>query len=457
MYHEIAKAKQRKRDRRIRIIVFFLAALAILGGFACRQYMLAKEYKMRLDQNYQRSITDLGGHINKISTTLNKGRLSGSAAQSARLAADLWRETSAAKIDLSLLPFDSVNLSSTTKFLSQCGDYAMAMSRKLSNNETLTEEELKNLDTLYQYSVKLKDQVEKLADLLEKGGIPIQEAAKLISDENVKGGEKINSISGGFKDLEDSFGEFPTLIYDGPFSDEFIEKEPVMTKDAKEIGKEEARKKAAEFFGTDNSSIRESNSEEGRMPSYSFETGTKHLCITKNGGFLSYMIDSREIGEPAIAARDAFAKAREYLNKLGLEDMAESYYEIRGNIMTINYAYYKDEIIYYTDLIKIEAAMDNGEIVGYNARGYLTNHIERELPVPAISREEAAAKVNQNLSVENVQLAVIPSGGGRDVFTYEFNCTSADGQTFLVYINAETGAEEQILVLLNTADGVLTM
>jgi uncharacterized membrane protein YkoI len=42
-------------------------------------------------------------------------------------------------------------------------------------------------------------------------------------------------------------------------------------------------------------------------------------------------------------------------------------------------------------------------------------------------------------------------------FCYEFKCTAPDGQQVLVYINAYTGREEQILLLEINRNGTLTV
>ena len=52
-------------------------------------------------------------------------------------------------------------------------------------------------------------------------------------------------------------------------------------------------------------------------------------------------------------------------------------------------------------------------------------------------------------------LAIIPTEWKTEIFCYEFKGKINDTE-FLVYINAETGKEENILVIIDTANGVLT-
>ena len=136
--------------------------------------------------------------------------------------------------------------------------------------------------------------------------------------------------------------------------------------------------------------------------------------------------------------------------------MKETYYLAENGILTINYAYVQQDIIMYPDLIKIKVALDDGEILGIETTGYLSNHEERNLRTAKITKEEAKKKLNKNLNIMSEKMAVIPTEYKTEIFCYEFK-GKIDDREFIVYINAETGEEEDILVIYNTPNGVLTM
>lgn len=73
-----------------------------------------------------------------------------------------------------------------------------------------------------------------------------------------------------------------------------------------------------------------------------------------------------------------------------------------------------------------------------------------------VSKEEAKAKINKNLQIENERLAIIPTEFQTEIMCWEFK-GRVDDREFLVYINVETGKEEDILVILNSDEGTLTM
>ena len=117
--------------------------------------------------------------------------------------------------------------------------------------------------------------------------------------------------------------------------------------------------------------------------------------------------------------------------------MKETYFLKESNIVTINYAYEENGVLIYPDLIKVKVAMDNGEILGMEALGYLNAHTNREFTKNIINSEEAKAKLSDNITIENERMAVIPLDDKTEKYCYEFKGKVEDKQ-FLVYINAET-------------------
>ena len=90
--------------------------------------------------------------------------------------------------------------------------------------------------------------------------------------------------------------------------------------------------------------------------------------------------------------------------------MKETYYMNNNNILTINYAYAKDDIIVYPDLIKVKVALDNCEILGVETINYLNSHKEnREIPKEYMTKEQAVESINSNLTVKGINLAIIPT------------------------------------------------
>ncbi len=437
----------------VRLVTLVLALILALGALNIVQASRVKRYETAISNDNQRSFMELVSMISSISTALDKGVYATSPSQLALLSATLWRECEAAKTSLAALPVSGEPLERLYRFLSQAGDYAMTMSKKVSNGGKLSEEEQKNMLALAEYSHKLGEQVAALERDVTVGGL------KINAPESVVDGDA-PSFSDGFNEMEQSFESYPRLIYDGPFSDNMLEREPLMTENKPEISAEKALETACKMTRRTKGELTAGRDEDSSMPCFTFSGGDESCrftaAVSRFGGYPVYYLCSREVGEETIERAAAVKRAREYLEKLGYGSLADSYYETSSGVCTVNFAHEQDGVICYPDLIKVRVALDNGEILGFDARSYLTNHRERALTAPAIEREEAAKGLSGLLTAEDCRLAVIPNGGASECLAYEFSCRGAGGEGVLVYVDAASGAEAQILLLIENENGVLT-
>lgn len=437
----------------VRLISFGAAIIAALGAYAAMYSSRAMNAEQTVQYGYMQAIEDLSLSLDNIKTTLGKSMYSNSPEMLAQLSDKLSTEAATAKTALSRLPVEELNLESTYKFLSQVGNYSKSLAEKYADGGSPSDEEKNNIMTLFGYAEDLSSKMWKVEEQIDSGEMNFARASEAANDSGA--GTSPTSVTEGFTDFEEGFENYPTLIYDGPFSDHILEKEPVMLKNQTEVSAEDALKKAETVSGV--SGLQQTGEENGKMPSYVFSSGDTEVSVTKQGGLFCYMVKYRAVAEKTISVEQAIEKAKEYMYSLGMGEMKNTYYEINGGVAIINFAGLEGEVVLYTDLCKVGVALDNGEIVSFDARGYITNHNSRGLGTPSVSMEEAQAKISSSLTVKSVSLCLIPSGGQNEVYCYEFSTTSSDGRRVLVYIDAETGKEEQILLLQISSGGMLTV
>ena len=439
--------------------IILIISIAIIIILAYLLFKKNKEVQLVNTNLYNSNFYELVDYIQNVETYLSKSTISTSSTHSAETLTYLWREANLAQTYLSELPIQSQELENTSKFLNQVSDYSYALSRKNIKGEDLTEEELKNLEELHSYSLELENTLNELALELENGALSWKDLTK---KDNGQFAQSVSSSLDIFDQLEQNFHEYSGLIYDGDFSEHLTSSNPKMIK-GDEISEEDAAKKAKDFLGENNVS-EISNlgaNENANILAYNFsiknnDGKTTYISISKKGGYVIYSSFNREIKEQKLNYEEANNKALEYLKQKGFDNMKETYYLAENGILTINYAYVQQDIIMYPDLIKIKVALDNGEILGIETTGYLSNHEERNLKTAKITKEEAKKKLNKNLNIMSEKMAVIPTEYKTEIFCYEFK-GKIDDREFIVYINAETGEEEDILVIYNTPNGVLTM
>lgn len=445
-----------KKRTKIRLASFTVALVLALSGFIYTWYAKAKHYRWLLEANYQHNFSALMESIEQISTTLQKGRYATSPVMMVSLSNEVSRQSALATAALSALPFSHIELDNTAKFLSQVGDYAYSISRKEALGVRLDREEKKNLVSLSDTAYQLSGSLNELYNEIFNNNLSIGE--HLLSDSPDK---DIGNVAESLQDIETQFPEYASLIYDGPFSDHIEKMTPMMVVNASEISIGEAIGHLADMLGIDSNSIIHDGDGNGAIPVYSLsaenDNGTVYADVTKKGGFIIDMMNSRDVPEANITPKDCILKAVDFLKKIGIENMEYNYYISKNNIVTINFAYTEDGVTYYPDLIKVSVAQDNGEIVGFESRGYLMSHGERTLPEIRVGEESVREKVADGLKVENVRLTVIPSMGKYELFCYELKCIDDFGQRCLIYVNVETGVEEQILILIEDDEGVLSI
>ena len=439
--------------------IILIISIAIIIILAYLLFKKNKEVQLVNTNLYNSNFYELVDYIQNVETYLSKSTISTSSTHSAETLTYLWREANLAQTYLSELPIQSQELENTSKFLNQVSDYSYALSRKNIKGEDLTEEELKNLEELHSYSLELENTLNELALELENGALSWKDLTK---KDNGQFAQSVSSSLDIFDQLEQNFHKYSGLIYDGAFSEHLTSSNPKMIK-GDEISEEDAAKKAKDFLGENNVS-EISNlgaNENANILAYNFsiknnDGKTTYISISKKGGYVIYSSFNREIKEQKLNYEEANNKALEYLKQKGFDNMKETYYLAENGILTINYAYVQQDIIMYPDLIKIKVALDNGEILGIETTGYLSNHEERNLKTAKITKEEAKKKLNKNLNIMSEKMAIIPTEYKTEIFCYEFK-GKIDDREFIVYINAETGEEEDILVIYNTPNGVLTM
>lgn len=434
----------------IRILSFIMFGLVILIVTLVTNTSTMTSYKNQLELSYQQSLVELDECLDNVNTDLTKSLYSSSSGEVYDLSRDLFSQCSVAKNAVSRLPISQMELSNVYKFLSQASDYSQYIGSKIQNGEAITEEEHKNLLKLLDYAQKFSKSTSQMVSVVEGG-------ARIVEGEVSNEGEiNVSSLSNSFSDSATEFKDFPTLLYDGPFSDQILNKQSELVKDGDVKSKNECKDIAGRALGVSRMKLNFEADEQSKIPCYTFTCGRYTISVTKQGGYIKSILYSGIINDSSISEKNAINLGAEFLDKIGYKNMKESYYTISNNICTINYAYTENDVYYYPDLIKCSISMSDGKIVSLDAQTYLTNHTDREKFKSSKTIEEYQKNISKYLTVNSTKKCVIPKENGNEVQCYEYACTSKDtGEDTLVYLNAKTGQEEDIMLLLKTDNGTL--
>lgn len=453
--------KRRLSDRKMySIVIVVIAAVAIWGII---QYRKVGDLRQELDNQYNRSFYDMIGYVNNVETLLVKAMITSTPEKTASILQEAWRQANLAQTNLGQLPVSQPVLANTSKFLTQVGDLAYSLNNQNLDGRPLKDDQYSLIEKLHGFAVSLNKSLNELQSQLATGRLKWGELAKKGTRLFSKASKNMQMEQ--FESIDKTFQEYPTLIYDGPFSDHLTTAEPKgITGDV--LSAEQVKENVVKLFGANKVKSVEFTGKNDNDPVRTYNYSVKFndapddqiatVGMTQKGGHVLWMLYNRPVEEKKIEMDKAKKIGVKYLEDHGFKGMVDTYYIAEDNTATVNYAYQQDNVTIYPDLIKLKIALDNGDIIGIESKGYLYSHRERDIPEPQITEEEARAKINPRMEVLSSGLAIIPTDYKTELFVYEFK-GKVNKNDFLVYINAKTGKEEDVLMIVNTPNGILTM
>lgn len=444
------------KKSRLVTLTFTFAALVVLVGFSIREHRQSARYQRLLEQTYTHAFTELTSAASELSTALTKVVYTTPGPLQTSLYQQIYAKALAAQTALGQLPYGNLRLEQTASFFAKTGDYALALTRSTIDGSAAT------LTGLSDVATPLSETLSALQLELENGNATFSEWEDAVAALSAVEETADLTAAADLQTMESEFPELPSLVYDGPFSEHLADQAPRMLENQPTFTQEELLQKAAAFLQADPAALTAVSTSAGQVPTASFtlpmEGGLGYIELTCQGGqVLSYFLD-RSVKAETITESDAILLAENYLVSWGFPRMEHSYTIRRSGRLTIHFAPVSNDVFCYPDLIKLTLALDDGTLLGYEATGYLTHHTQRSFPAPAVTLAEAATALPGGVTVLSSQLALIPtSGGTEEVLTYEFKTENSQGQHILFYINAETGLQQNILLLLEDESGTLAL
>ncbi|MHB8171979.1 MAG: germination protein YpeB [Thermincolia bacterium] len=446
-------------------VPFIMGALLLIftGYWGYTQNQARKNLQTNLGNQYQMAFLDLTNHVEKLQVMLAKGLVSSSPEHDNVIFSDIRNEAASAQGDLGHLPLTNPALTRTAQYLTQVGDFAYTLNKQRARDQEPTQDDWDKLAQLQIQAVSLNQELKNMEATVADGAFDWDEFSREAKEELADKGRKRGQID--LIKLERNMEQFPVLIYDGPFSDHLERVKPrgiigknVSTGQARSIAMKYVDKGAgntwqAVYQGKVN----------GKIPAHRIEikSGAKeeegiYADISLRGGKIIWFLNPRSVSKENLTMEKAQQRASSFLKSRGYDNMVSTYSVKQQNIAYFSFAYAQDNVLVYSDLIKVRVALDNGQILGTEAMGYLMSHTQRKIPKAKITEEQARLKVNSRLNIQSARMVIIPTETLKEVLCYEIKVL-LNQQQFLIYINALTGQQEKILQVIDTPNGTLTM
>ena len=435
----------RERDWTRAALVMLSALLIGALGFAAAQTARLKAANARVDAVVQKAFYETCELTEGLSVNFRKLLVASEPGQIQSLLNEAALQTQGAIGNLSLLPLGHETVSATLKFINQAGDYAASLSARLGDGGAVTAGDRETLAQLSETAAAFAVGMGRLLDRYEAG-----ERVFDAGDFEPTGREDLYPLTS-------PAGDYPVLLYDGPFSDGCSEGVFRRLEGLADVDEGQARRALAAYAGVDIGELTSAGESDIPVPCYEyrFRRDGVNLSagVTRAGGEVLYMLCEDDVKEANLTRLEAVDAARAFLLSRDYGEMEMSYASRYEGILTVNFAAVQDGVILYPDLVKVQVSLRDGAIVGVEAAGYLMNHVPRALPRPALSEADALERVGEALTPRSTRLCVIPRSQS-EALCYEIRAESGE-DTFLVYIDAMTGAERELLQLISDENGSL--
>jgi len=437
-------------------------ALLISLGWGWNEYRLAGKYRTATENNNRRALNDFASHLDQLETDMAKGNVASNPAQKILYLSQISSKSEAALKDFAQIPAQQTGLSYVGQFLTQSGDFTRILAQRIAGGGTISGEEEKTLRDMHERLMPVNQQVQDLIlrmdteklvwtdpdpSLRQRLGLGTQvaEAAADGSEAPAK------SVRSGLDQLDASLQKLPPFSYTGEYATRVVEKPLGLP--TGEVTRDQSLERARDFLdkaGYANATPEFAGESQGPLGGYVWNFKESYLEVSRQGGVITLHRDQRSIEPRTLSLEEATSKAKAVLQALGWKLVITSSEEF-GSYVQFDAVVEKDGVRIYPDKVRLMIALDNGQLVGFDASPYYAFHHERTFPTK-LTMEQAVRKLRPNFQVVESRLAVIVKSGNQEVYSYEFR-GRYQGEEYLVYLNASNGTEEKIQRIIKTPRG----
>ena len=434
------------------LLYTFLSVAVLLSIYLALDYGIqAQRSAQALEDAYAQRVLETQEHLQAIGLKLGKAPVAADARTQVELLAGISRQADSVVSGLSALPLSHIAMSDTLKFCNQLSEYAMVLALSVAAGQPLTEQETAELVSLESQCALLTGQFATARETM------VAESLRLTAQPGVFYAE----AQAARRPLEqvadpDNGMDYPSMIYDGAFSDARHYGSPKALGEGR-IDQRQAMEAARAFVGEERvRSVEAAPDSGGALASYGVKLTLNdgvvlNAEVTRQGGKMLWMVPEHAAFEPGWTLEECAEAARDFLLDRGYGEMEANHYQVYDGLAVINFVAVQDGVLLYPDLVKVQVRVDTGEVVGLEANNYLMNHTERTGLSPALSGEQALEKASSRLEAGQARLCVSPYREGERL-CYEVPGRD-EGREYRVYIDAITGEEAEVLMMVDSVGG----
>lgn len=456
------KPKSNLKDKKIKskkdkAILGLSIATGVLGfttiGFGIGYGIMssqAMEYKNDLENVYESNFYSLLDNVNNLDNKLSKTLNSTSSDFQRKTLLEASKNATEAEIAVASLPLNPADIQETVRMVNQISGYTSVLSEKLIDG-SLNSEDYDTLQEVYQSVDQLKVNLNEFARKLNNG--------YSIIDGSVSKDYETNDFAISLSTFKDNDVQYPSMIYDGPFSDS------VVYSDVKGLKGERVTKAQAlvsvQKYLKNASSVEYESETTGRFDTFNYrvynsERETLFVQVSQIGGYILTISGAGDIGNSQIDINDAKEIALNFVKNNGIENPKIVWSDTIENNVYFNITPTQNGIILYPDLVKIKINLTSGTVVGYDSTSYFTNHTDRTISPGDIKYSQVSGRIPSTFELIESRLALVPLDYNREVVCIEIEARENES-IYYFYFNDTTGNLENVLKVIQTDDGNLLL
>ncbi|MBE7088651.1 MAG: hypothetical protein E7370_03960 [Clostridiales bacterium] len=450
-----AEKRAEKREQRrapgfggwLAAVISLGAATLALGTILTFGWINASGMRANMAGAQTQSIYELNSIVDNLDRNLSKARVATSTSDRTKLLSDIAIESEMAEVILERMCLDCTVTDKATAFINNMGENAKQMLYKIARGEKLSESDINSIEYMYKTNLQFKNALNEMTSKMTKKDVL-----------SMLDGKKDCLMLKTFSDLQNKAFDEPKDIADGPFSKSNKELSAKYLQGLESITAPDAENKCKKYFSDykikDAKCTGEATTKglELYNVTLTLEDDSEMLAqVSKKGGLVILFDSYKECADKKFSIDRCKNIAEDFLKTLGYSEVKAVWSSENGTTCNLTFAYEKNGVVFYTDMIKVKVCEERGIVTGLEALPFVLNHTERNADKPTVNIADAKKALSANFNIESERLAVIKHNNNERL-TWEF-AGNAGEREYYVYVDANTGEELEILTVTDTKQG----
>ncbi|WP_090112908.1 germination protein YpeB [Cohnella sp. OV330] len=457
--------------KRLSAVMFPLCALLFAGAvfWGYQEHQEKNAVLIKAENQYQRAFHDLTNHMGSLQEQLGKTLAVNSASyrMQRKGLVNVWRLTSQAQNEVNQLPLTLLPFNQAENFLTRISDFAYRTSVRDLTKEPLSDKETQTMQSLYAKAADINKELGKVQDAVLSDHLRWMDVEVAIASADQTAD---NSIIDGFKTVDKKVSSYPENDWGPSSASQHLQRAHGHVSGPR-ISAEEARRNARDFLGiasldTGREIKITENGAKTDHPTYtatvsadkgvSREAGKPRIVMdfAAKGGKLLWFMNPRVVKTRSLSVGAAKQKAIEFLKEKGYPSMAPVTYDEYDHVAVFTFVAEKNGVLIYPDKVTVRIALDNGEAVGLQAADHVYHEAGIAVGKASVDEVKAKSVLHPKLQVTGHHLAVIENDEDKEVLCHEYT-GKINGAQYRIYVNADTGIEEKVEQIPDSARAIL--